>query len=74
MVARDWEDQSCKAMMIRLSGNWLVLLNGSAHQIHFKLPANDWRIRLSTEETVTAPAGGELVSAARSVIVMCCSQ
>ncbi len=71
MEAHDWEDQSGKAMMIRLSGKWLILLNGSAHQIHFKLPANDWQIRLSTEETETAPAGGEFVSAARSVIVMC---
>jgi glycogen operon protein len=74
MEAHDWEDHSGKAMMIRLSGNWLILLNGSAHQIHFKLPTNNWRIRLSTEEEATHPSAGEYLSAARSVMVMHCEQ
>jgi glycogen operon protein len=72
LEVHDWEDSSGKALMIRLSGNWLLLLNGSAHQIHFRLPANNWSVRLSSEENETQPAGGEFISAARSVVVMCC--
>jgi glycogen debranching enzyme GlgX len=72
MEVHDWEDHSGKAIMIRLSGDWLLLLNGSAHQIHFRLPGNDWRVRLSTEENETHPVCGEFMSAARSIVVMCC--
>jgi glycogen operon protein len=68
----DWQDKSGKAMMIRLSGNWLLLINGSAHQVHFHLPANKWCIRLSTEETAAGQISGEFMSAARSVVVMSC--
>ena len=74
MEVHDWEDMSGKAMMIRLSGKWLILLNGSAHQIHFHLPKNSWHVRLSTEDSDKNPAGCEFISAARSVVVMCCGQ
>jgi glycogen operon protein len=70
LEVHDWEDQSGKAMMIRLSGNWLLLLNASAHQVHFRLPADDWSIQLSTEEITTHPVSGEFISASRSVVVM----
>ncbi len=72
LEVHDWEDSSGKALMILLSDNWLLLLNGSAHQIHFRLPANNWCVRLSTEETETHPVGNEFISSARSVVVMCC--
>ena len=74
MEVHDWEDLSGKALMIRLSGNWLLLLNGSAHQIHFRLPTNNWQVKLSTVESVTHPAGGEFISAGRSAVVMYCGK
>jgi glycogen operon protein len=72
MELHDWDDPSGKALMLRLSGNWLILLNGSAHQVHFRLPGNSWGVRLSTEETESAPQGNEFISSARSVVVMAC--
>jgi len=69
--AQDWEDPAAKALTIRLSGDWLVLVNGSAHQVRFHLPPGKWHLTLDTAEESTASVhANEFISAARSVAVM----
>lgn len=66
----DWNDPAGKALMIRLGGSWLLLVNASAHQVHFHLPQGDWRLRLTSADD---PAQGceDFVASARSVTVLC---
>jgi glycogen operon protein len=69
--AHDWEDPAAKALTIRLSGDWLILVNGSAHQVRFHLPPGKWYLRLDTAEDAMAGVHeNEFTSAARSVAVM----
>ena len=71
LEVHDWEDPAAKALMIRLSGDWLILVNGSAHQVHFHLPPGVWGVLLETAEDATAGlSGNERTSAARSVAVL----
>jgi len=71
LEAHDWEDAAAKALMIRLSGDWLILVNGCAHQIHFHLPPGKWRLALESAEDATAGLNGqECTSAARSIAVV----
>jgi glycogen operon protein len=75
LEAHDWDDPAAKALMIRLSANWLILVNGYAHQVRFHLPPGKWNLRLeSAGETTTDTTAGttapEYTSAARSVAVL----
>jgi len=71
LEAHDWEDLSAKALTIRLSGEWLILINGSANQVHFHLPPGKWRVQLASAEDPTAgQSDGECNASARSVTVM----
>jgi glycogen operon protein len=71
LEAHDWDDPAARALMIRLSGHWLVLVNGTAHQLHFQLPAGNWRLRLaSTEDTGAHGFSGEFAVGARSVTIL----
>jgi glycogen operon protein len=70
LEAHDWEDLSARAMTIRLSGDWLLLLNGSAHQVRFQMPEGNWDVRLSTTRNVAARLSGEWQSEARSVTIV----
>lgn len=71
LEVQDWEDPAAKALMIRLSGDWLILVNGSAHQVHFHLPAGRWRLELGSAQDASAGLNdGECTSAARSVAVL----
>ena len=71
LEVHDWEDPAAKAMMIRLSENWLLLVNGSAHQVHFHLPPGKWCLKLdSAEDAAAGLHGGECTRAARSVAVL----
>lgn len=54
LETHDWEDQAARGLMIRLSGAWLILVNGSAHQLHFHLPAGEWRVRLASADDLGA--------------------
>ena len=71
LEVQDWEDPAAKALMIRLSADWLMLVNGSAHQIHFHLPPGHWRLQLESAQDATAGlSDGDCTSAARSVAVL----
>ena len=71
LEAHDWEDPAAKALTIRLSEDWLILVNGSAHQIHFHLPPGQWKLKLETAEDASAGLNGqECTRAARSVAVL----
>lgn len=65
----DWQDPAGKALMICLSGKWLLLVNASGHQVHFRLPPGEWCLRLSSAEDQPA-CGGEFTAAARSVAIL----
>lgn len=67
----DWEDPSGRALMIRFSGQWLLLINASAHQLHFNLPEGQWQLRLASTEDVAAQwQCRDYAVAARSVTVL----
>jgi glycogen operon protein len=69
--AHDWEDPAAKALMIRMSGDWLILVNGSANQVHFHLPPGKWCLQLaSAEDALAGQAGEDCSASARSVTVM----
>ena len=74
LEVHDWEDPAAKALMIRLSANWLVLANGSAHQVRFHLPPGQWTLKLDSAENIEDVAAGlrdgEYTSAARSVAIL----
>jgi glycogen operon protein len=71
LEAHDWEDPAARALTIRLSANWLVLVNGSAHQVRFHLPPGNWRVALESAEDAGAGLhNGECTGAARSVAVL----
>lgn len=65
----DWDDPAGKALMIRLSGVWLLLVNASAHQLHFHLPAGRWSLRLSSADD-GMPKMDDFTASARSVTVL----
>lgn len=65
----DWEDPAGKALMIRLSGVWLLLVNASGHQLHFHLPPGRWTLRLSSaDDGMSHPH--DFTASARSVAVL----
>jgi glycogen operon protein len=71
LEAHDWEDPSAKALMVQLSGDWLILVNGSSNQINFRLPVGEWRLELcSTEDANAGFSGDGCIVAARSVTVL----
>jgi glycogen operon protein len=71
LETQDWEDPAGKALMIRLSGDWLILVNGSANQVHFHLPPGKWCVQLASAEDALAEQSGEDCTApSRSVTVM----
>ena len=71
LEAHDWEDPAAKALLIALSGAWLLLINGAANQVHFRLPPGEWRVLVdSAEDARTDQAAGEYTAAARSVTVL----
>ena len=71
LEVHDWEDPAAKALLIRLSGNWLILVNGSAHQVRFHLPPGRWCLKLeSTKEATAGLSEREFTSAGRSVAVL----
>ncbi len=65
----DWDDAAGKALMIRLSGHWLLLVNASAHQVVFRLPDGVWHMRLSSANEGVLQ-GGAYTATARSVTVL----
>ncbi|MBM5571445.1 MULTISPECIES: glycogen debranching protein GlgX [Deefgea] len=69
--AHDWEDAAGRALMVCLAKNLLILMNASAHQIHFHLPAGAWVLRLaSTGDTQSDFSGKDCRVAARSVTIL----
>jgi glycogen operon protein len=67
----EWEDPGAKELMIRLSGDWLILVNGSASQVPFHLPPGKWSLQLaSADDAAAGPPIEECVASARSVTVM----
>ncbi|WP_091191382.1 glycogen debranching protein GlgX [Formivibrio citricus] len=69
LEAHDWDDPAGKALMIRLSGNWLLLVNASAHQVVFRLPRGDWTLCLSSADEGVL-SGEKYTVAARSVTIL----
>ncbi|MFZ4538085.1 glycogen debranching protein GlgX [Propionivibrio sp.] len=65
MTPHDWDDSASKALMIRFDRDWLLLINGSGHQVNFNVPEGRWRVRLSTVEDVSKP-GSSFVAPPRS--------
>ena len=71
LQAPEWEDTTAAALTIRLSGDWLILVNSSAYPVQFQLPAGRWRLRLSSAaDAVIRAAGTDCTVAARSLVVM----
>ena len=71
LQAHEWDDPAAKALMIRLSGDWLILVNGSASPVRFCLPAGQWRLRLSSAQDASlGPVAGDCTAAAGSLTVM----
>lgn len=69
--AHDWEDAGGRALMVCLAKNLLILMNASAHQIHFHLPDGRWLMRLaSTGDTQSDFSGKDCRVAARSVTIL----
>ncbi|WP_051710895.1 glycogen debranching protein GlgX [Andreprevotia chitinilytica] len=67
----DWEDSAGRALMVLLSGDWLLVINGSANQVPFRLPNGTWCIEISsTGDPQTCIYGGEYRASARSVAVL----
>lgn len=69
LETHDWHDPAGKALMIVLSDIWLLLINASGHQVHFRLPPGNWCLRLSSADD-SAACGGEFTASARSVAVL----
>lgn len=69
LESHDWDDPAGKALMIRLSDSWVLLVNASAHQVHFHLPRGNWRLRLSSADD-PVQHGDEFIASARSVTVL----
>ncbi|WP_410499139.1 glycogen debranching protein GlgX [Chitinibacter sp. S2-10] len=74
MQPHDWDDHAGRAMMVLLSNQFLVLINASAHQVHFHLPPlvdGEWAMRLaSTGDTQSDFSGRDCRVAARSVTIL----
>jgi glycogen debranching enzyme GlgX len=74
MQPHDWEDHGGRAMMVWLSNQFLVLMNASAHQVHFHLPVLEqgtWTMRLaSTGDTQSDFSGSDCRVAARSITIL----
>ncbi|QKJ65590.1 glycogen debranching protein GlgX [Deefgea piscis] len=71
LQAHDWEDAAGRALMVCLAKNLLVLMNASAHQIHFHLPVGIWSMRLaSTGDPQSDFSGKDCRVAARSVTIL----
>ncbi|SMC19839.1 glycogen operon protein [Andreprevotia lacus DSM 23236] len=71
LKAHDWEDSAGRAMMVQLSGEWLIVVNGSANQVPFRLPTGVWCLELSsTDDLPTCISNGEYRASARSVAVL----
>ena len=71
LEVHDWENPAARALMIRLSGDWLILVNGCAHEVRFHLPQGEWRLKLdSVENAAAGQSHGERIGAARSVAVL----
>jgi glycogen operon protein len=71
LETQDWDDPAGKALMIRLSGDWLILVNGSANQVHFHLPPGKWCVQLaSAEDDLAEQSGEDCTAPSRSVTVM----
>jgi len=71
LQAPEWEDTTAGALMIRLSGDWLILANSSADPVQFQLPAGRWRLRLSSAgDAVIRAVGSDCTLAARNLAVM----
>ncbi|XZG69760.1 glycogen debranching protein GlgX [Chitinibacteraceae bacterium HSL-7] len=67
----DWNDNAGRALAIELSGQMLILLNGSANQVPFRLPAGCWRVELaSTEDRDSGQHQDEYRVAARSLTIL----
>ena len=65
----DWDDSAAKALMIRFSDGWLLLVNSSAHQVRFNMPPGDWLLRLSSADDMLPP-GDSFIASGRSVAVL----
>ncbi|WP_232522562.1 glycogen debranching protein GlgX [Chitinibacter sp. GC72] len=76
MQPHDWDDHGGRAMMVWLSNQFLILMNASAHQVHFHLPPlnegeGEWTMRLaSTGDTQSDFSGRDCRVAARSVTIL----
>ncbi|WP_148716887.1 glycogen debranching protein GlgX [Chitinolyticbacter meiyuanensis] len=71
LKSHDWEDSAGRALMIQLSGFFLILINASANQVPFRLPAGCWRVKLaSTEDRDSVLYQGECRVAARSLTIL----
>ncbi|KPC53248.1 glycogen debranching protein GlgX [Amantichitinum ursilacus] len=67
----DWEDNGARAMGILLCGEFLILCNGSAHQIEFRLPPGDWCVQLdSAHDQQTGAHQDEYRASARSMTLL----
>ncbi|WP_283148346.1 glycogen debranching protein GlgX [Silvimonas soli] len=71
LKSHDWDDSAARAMMLALNGGILVLINGSAHQLEFRLPAGCWRVKLaSAQARESGLHQDEYRASPRSVTVM----
>ncbi|MBB5191050.1 glycogen operon protein [Silvimonas terrae] len=71
LKSHDWDDSAARAMMLALKGNILLLINGSAHQLEFRLPPGCWRVELASAEAKESGLHqDEYRASPRSVTVM----
>ncbi len=69
MTPHDWDDGASRALMIRFAADWLLLVNGSGHQVNFSVPEGDWRLRLSSGDD-KLKLGRLVIAPPRSVTVL----
>ena len=65
----DWEDNAARAIGILLAGGYLILCNGSAHQLEFCLPPGNWCVQLASTQDPGAHHE-EYRASARSMTVL----
>ncbi|GGP26985.1 glycogen debranching protein GlgX [Silvimonas amylolytica] len=71
LKSHDWDDSAARAMMLALRDGILILINGSAHQLEFRLPLGCWRVELASAEAKESGLHqGEYRASPRSVTVM----
>lgn len=70
LTPQEWQDGEKHPLLIQLSGNWLIAVNGSGHDRDIRLPAGNWHAEAPFGALTPAEEKGRWQLPARSVCVM----